>query len=712
MNSNKLKSSIVLVFFGIIAYLTLASLQIGKFNFWMDNSGLLDIKNNFLKHLYLWDNNALGSFSFSIPSSLPNYLYTKIIYSIFGLEYGTYFGLYFFVFFALFSGYLLLRKLSLDRIQSSLIALLFVINPVFLYYLFSTGTTTLLMAYVGVILSIAYTHDYLEHNKISSLAKLILASILVSHPFIFVFFCVTLLYIFVVNKRYKALFFLGIPLLLINFYWILPFLTAHYFKEGQLLGSYTPDLIGSYAKLGQFQYSFLFLGRSFGFLEQLYRYHYVVYIEMFLIWIALIYAIFWDIGKSIVVRYYWFYVLFLLMFSVGPRGELGSIFRYLLNNFSFFSLFRSYQNVFVVLMVFIFYLFFLSFKKNTNFLKLVQYLSVFFFIFFVLFQNLSFTERSSNFPNEYFEVKEIVDKDEGLNRVLLLPYSTYDYYGWDNPTEDKYFLQYFFNKSGLVFYRPTIDSPVLKKLYDKIYSGEDYKDDLYRLGIGYILNRKDLTKADKGYFRPLGKTIPGKLIFSTDNIDLYSLKSYRPTISGDDISFSRQSPIYYKMSIKGLSKNQKTISFLESFQSGWGLYLNKYNSSELCNNPQYFAKENTNECQLQQKFFEGEEFPYLWKKPIFNDKHKIINHYANGWAIDSNYIKQNFSKEDYQENPDGSIDVELVLYFKPQSYFYLGLIISVTTLIGCLGYLAYDLIKRRRKTKDVAIANDESCIIP
>jgi hypothetical protein len=44
--------------------------------------------------------------------------------------------------------------------------------------------------------------------------------------------------------------------------------------------------------------------------------------------------------------------------------------------------------------------------------------------------------------------------------------------------------------------------------------------------------------------------------------------------------------------------------------------------------------------------------------------------------------------------------MRLTLYFKPQSYFYLGLLISGTTLLACLGYLAYAYaFAKRRKVK-------------
>ena len=106
------------------------------------------------------------------------------------------------------------------------------------------------------------------------------------------------------------------------------------------------------------------------------------------------------------------------------------------------------------------------------------------------------------------------------------------------------------------------------------------------------------------------------------------------------------------------------------------------------------------------KFFEGEELSYLWKQPVFEDSHKLVYDYANQWTIDPEYIKANFDKSMYKENPDGSIDLELTLYFKPQSYFYLGIIISGTTLILCLGYLGYTFYRKRKQGSRSKIDSD------
>jgi len=49
-------------------------------------------------------------------------------------------------------------------------------------------------------------------------------------------------------------------------------------------------------------------------------------------------------------------------------------------------------------------------------------------------------------------------------------------------------------------------------------------------------------------------------------------------------------------------------------------------------------------------------------------------------------------------NADGSYNLEMVIEFTPQRWFYLGLLISSITLFSCLGYLGYDW-RRRRKAK-------------
>jgi hypothetical protein len=41
--------------------------------------------------------------------------------------------------------------------------------------------------------------------------------------------------------------------------------------------------------------------------------------------------------------------------------------------------------------------------------------------------------------------------------------------------------------------------------------------------------------------------------------------------------------------------------------------------------------------------------------------------------------------------------MEMTIEFFPQRWFYFGLLISSTTLLGCVGYLGYGFVKRRRQ---------------
>lgn len=89
-----------------------------------------------------------------------------------------------------------------------------------------------------------------------------------------------------------------------------------------------------------------------------------------------------------------------------------------------------------------------------------------------------------------------------------------------------------------------------------------------------------------------------------------------------------------------------------------------------------------------------------WVKPdvIADDHHFELNGFLNGWYIDVN--EHCATKALCTKNADGSYDMELVLEFTPQRWFYLGLLISGTTLLGCIGYLGYAgvrSLRRRRK---------------
>lgn len=75
-----------------------------------------------------------------------------------------------------------------------------------------------------------------------------------------------------------------------------------------------------------------------------------------------------------------------------------------------------------------------------------------------------------------------------------------------------------------------------------------------------------------------------------------------------------------------------------------------------------------------------------WEVPAQN--HIIINSFANGWWVDPAKMPPSL------KSSNG--DYTLILEYWPQRLVYFGGLISGLTLLGCLGYLAYDWRKRRR----------------
>ena len=89
--------------------------------------------------------------------------------------------------------------------------------------------------------------------------------------------------------------------------------------------------------------------------------------------------------------------------------------------------------------------------------------------------------------------------------------------------------------------------------------------------------------------------------------------------------------------------------------------------------------------------------PFVEPDTIPNEHHFELNGFLNGWYIDTKEYCKN--KNLCTQNPDGSYDMELVLEFFPQRWFYLGLLISAITFIGLIGYLIFDFVRTRKERK-------------
>jgi hypothetical protein len=167
------------------------------------------------------------------------------------------------------------------------------------------------------------------------------------------------------------------------------------------------------------------------------------------------------------------------------------------------------------------------------------------------------------------------------------------------------------------------------------------------------------------------------------------------------LEFEKINPTKYAVNIHN-AKGIFPLLFLDNFNINWKLYLVNEKNNILDNNiwDSWFAG----------KISGGEsKFSFF----VFNDNavqfsdesHLMVNGYANSWIVDTDEIcgikdKNNKNNQFCIKNIDGSYDFQVVIEYWPQRLFYVGLFISGTTLLGCLVYLGWDFVKRRKENRN------------
>ncbi len=176
-----------------------------------------------------------------------------------------------------------------------------------------------------------------------------------------------------------------------------------------------------------------------------------------------------------------------------------------------------------------------------------------------------------------------------------------------------------------------------------------------------------------------------KINIGTKDIVVYENENYRPHIymtfeketifkkvPYQNADYRSENPTEYKISLKNITKPVYLV-FSEAYHPEWKIRLGNFNWFPAIIDSNYFL----------------------------SDKYHLKNDAGfNSFLIDPEYIKANYPQDFYKRYVDGKIDIELTLYFRPQSYLYLGGIISSLTFIGCISYILRVLwMKRHRKVQ-------------
>ncbi len=418
--------------------------------------------------------------------------------------------------------------------------------------------------------------------------------------------------------------------------------------------------------------------------------------------------------------------LYFFTVNIGPLKDLFMLFRYIPGFIMFRNFYDKFAPGYVILYSTLISISLVMLTRKFS-SKRVIILAVFLLITIINFIPVKKIVNSPlwtthniykaiNIPKEYLNFMDFIKNNiSSTNNILSVPFGSSAYtvikedksnniYAGVSPikifsgvNDISGHLSFNFTKEADI-----VDNLIVKRRY------AEFNKVLFEHNINYILITRNVPKelGNSYLFNPdlfniqdqkfINAIVSKELrVSSAKNYALYKTKKSNSLINSKNVYFKKVSEVKYIIYLKSLS-NPQELSFIDSYHVGWKLFIQKNPSLSFCFNPVKNSFTGSVECKAESKLVGLNDLAFLLEKPIFSSTHGLIYNYANKWEIDPEYIKKNLSPSYYKVNNDGSISVELVLYFVPQNYFYLGIFLSLIVFLSGAFYL---LIKKYEKNK-------------
>lgn len=699
---------------------------------------LIDINDNLIRNLFTWFNqHGQGQYN-PLIVAFPFYVFQYILYNL-GFSYANIANAIIFLFFvgSFYSFFFAIRIIdsNIPNYLKLLGSAIYSINIfTFTIFTYPWWITHHFIIYIFIPLLIAFFEKLLNVCSLKNIAYFIIIFLISTLGFNNVAFLAALLFFQVLlsvalfaTKRIplslitaKRLLFVFILQLILSIFFLLPYFASQFeyitrITSGKVLG----DISSLFLWTSNDAYSIL----SFTMVKDKYPlvnlysdskiFNAISLAYIILITVAILYQ------KRKQEKYWLHYLtvflvlLFLLMRGTAPFDKIN-IFLYTLPGF---NLFRSPDKLFVFYPFFYLVLLSLLLCHSKLSKKMISSILIFILIIPIPFyiggipaylshENEKGYKYTIQIPSEYYTVEKIVNKDDNQLSIISLPYSVVNSLNWANYPKWHFVghdvLHLLYNKyyiSANTYDHPALETNLSFKEYNEANRIDKYKflKILQKFSGKYILLHNDIEKYwidnSKITYNTIKELEANNIIKKLDENEYFALyeldENYLiPLVFSDKnkLSFKKSSPVKYEVYVYNF-KNKTNIEFHQSYNSQWKLYLKSNPENSWCKPLEYYKNSKTTECEHTKQLFDISDLAYIWKRPMFDDTHEMVDEYANVWTIDPEYIKANYPKEYYKRYPDGSIDIEMTLYFKPQSYFYIGIIISTFTFVGCIGYL-------------------------
>jgi hypothetical protein len=614
------------------------------------------------------------------------------------------------------SSFFLIKKIIPSSWCAFTGALLFSFNTYFLAA-FQNGHMNLMVAYsmaplfILLIIKSQEKRTYINLFYVSLVGFILGAyDFRIFYALVWISFFYLLFYIFTEKKfdiksLTKSSFMFATPIfivLLLNAFWLVPFLFH--------LGGYAIEAITR----GVSVYNFTILNsitlgyplRQFGIGD--FNFSQIP----FYLWVIPIFG-FWGLflnRKNKLLLFFGFLTLVGVFIGKQTAAPFGGVYYWIFDHVPGFSGFREPSKLYFIIAigysVLVSSFLFSIFKKtsDTVFKRYLKYFLIVSILFVSVWNtrllidgNLGSVLISKQIPEDYVILKDFISKQPDYFYTLWIPNpSNWAFFTNQHPLagldslvqdwawKDKISSDYFNGNNPIIGeLTAVLDRPNSKNLLgitsikyvviplNDSGKSENYYNlfDLYGYR-GFFVN--DLNKL--AYLQ--------KINIGTKELEVYENKNFSPlfsiqqadilskfkTLAVEQIDYKYINQTEYKIRLQNV-KIPLHINFAQSYDSEWKLHTGDFSWLEALIDKNYFLSDNN---------------------------HSENDANLNSFLIDPEEVCQ--ANSNCQKNPDGSYNIDMTLYFKPQSYFYLGLIVSSGTLLACFGYLGIYLIKRKIKS--------------
>jgi hypothetical protein len=607
--------------------------------------------------------------------------------------------------------YLLLRRIINNNLAAFVGSFIYTFNTYFL--VIQTGHLTLMAAYSFAPLVLLFFRAGLEKKSVAYMILASLISFIVSfyefralYILVWVLFFYYLYYQIIIEKEFtlkniiKNGIYSGIPImivLLLNSYWLIGFsqlgaLTSNEIFNRMLFGNELIDIRNAFTLFHPF-----WTGKHLTeFVPQLIPFYF--WIVAFFAFIGLFFQ-----RKNKEVVFYGSIALLGILLTKQVSEPFSNLYLWLYNTLPGFNAYREASKFFFLIAlgysVLISAFIDLLWKKwnNNNFKIFGKYLITISISFIFLWNTKPlftgeigtlFIPRAIH--SDYKIIEQHLISDNTFYRTYWVPmYSRWSFYSNIHPQVSAIL------ELNSTYKKLTDDNIAHSKLSEgekivRLLQNNEINNIFDISSIKYVFVPIQDSANDDDFFKYYGVTreeyitvldnleFLERINIDTKEIIVYENEGYKPhiyltrenesvnkSISYENVNFQFVNPSKYNVHLRNIS-DPLFLNFSESFHPQWEVRVGNFSWWESLLESNYFLPDN-----VQQNNRTG----------------------FSSYRIDPNSVCLQY---ECIKNSDGSYDIDITVYFSPQSYVYVGTIITIMTFGIILGYFGFKLYEKKK----------------